>query len=196
MHLRISLNGEAHHCPVPSGRRQVYVRRVVCEDARRTTRSFAPSTPRCGSDRYRHSDLVGRLPILCKTHSASHRDNAILNAKLSALPAAARSLLRRVVLDSPKLPAPELLDGVSRAWVLNNTGSPSYLLGKFKVGGWWYFYLCAVALKVPLPLLIAFALGTFPPSNEKREGDGETSLFACLRMLALSCQWPRPTLMP
>jgi len=68
-------------------------------------------------------------------------------------------VLKKIVLDNPKLPAPELLDGVSRAWVLNNTGSPSYLFGTVKVGGWWYFYLCALAVKLPLPLLIAFAIG-------------------------------------
>ena len=73
-------------------------------------------------------------------------------------PAFARPLLKRAVLENPKLPAPELLDGISRAWVLNNAGSPSFLLGHMKVGGWWYFYLCALAVKLPLPLLIAFAI--------------------------------------
>jgi hypothetical protein len=90
------------------------------------------------------------------------------------------------VLDNPKLPAPELLDGVSRAWVLNNTGSPSYLLGKFRVGGWWYFYLCALALKLPLPLLIAFALGTVLLIKERREFASLLPLAALLGILLVT----------
>jgi hypothetical protein len=51
-------------------------------------------------------------------------------------PAFARPILKRAVLDNPRLPAPELFNGVSRAWVLNNAGSPSYLFGHMRVGGW------------------------------------------------------------
>lgn len=101
-------------------------------------------------------------------------------------PGAARPLLRRVVLDNPKLPAPELLDGVSRAWILNNIGSASYLLGRFKVGGWWYFYLCALALKLPLPLLIAFALGAVWLIKERRKFARLLPLAALLGILLIT----------
>jgi len=53
--------------------------------------------------------------------------------------------------------------------VLNNAGSPSYLFGHMKVGGWWYFYLCALAVKLPLPLLITFAIALVFLIKERRE---------------------------
>lgn len=70
-----------------------------------------------------------------------------------------RSTMRDVLLQNRRLPAPELLSGVSQAWVLNRIGSASYLFGEIKSGGWWYFYLCALGVKLPLPLLILFAIG-------------------------------------
>lgn len=42
-----------------------------------------------------------------------------------------------------------------------HTETPSYLRGRFQIGGWWYFYLYALAVKAPLgtwALLIATAL--------------------------------------
>jgi len=38
-----------------------------------------------------------------------------------------------------------------------------------KVGGWWYFYLCALAVKLPLPLLITFAIALVFLIKERRE---------------------------
>jgi hypothetical protein len=46
--------------------------------------------------------------------------------------------------------------GVALAWALNRLGSASYLLGQVKSGGWWYFYLLALGVKLPLPLLLMF----------------------------------------
>jgi hypothetical protein len=74
-------------------------------------------------------------------------------------PAMARVALQRLVVENPRLPAPELLHGVSIAWVLNKTTSTSYLFGQLRNGGWWYFYLCALCLKLPLPVLLLFAVG-------------------------------------
>jgi hypothetical protein len=36
----------------------------------------------------------------------------------------------------------------------NAHGHPSYLLGQIAWNGWWYFYLVALAVKTPLPLLL------------------------------------------
>ncbi len=45
------------------------------------------------------------------------------------------------------------------AWVLNKSASQSYLLGRIKTAGWWYFFLLALAVKLPIPLLIILLLG-------------------------------------
>lgn len=75
------------------------------------------------------------------------------------LPAALRSPVRRLVVYDPLLPAPELLNGLVRAWFLNKAGTESYLLEHTKTGGWWYFFLLAIGVKTPLPLLILFGVG-------------------------------------
>ncbi len=76
------------------------------------------------------------------------------------LPAPLRSPARRLVLYDPLLPAPELLNGLASAWFLNRVGTQSYLLEHTKSGGWWYFFLLAIGVKTPLPLLILFGVGS------------------------------------
>lgn len=83
-------------------------------------------------------------------------------------PGFARPLLTRALTENVRLPAPELLNGISHAWVLNKLSSPSYLLGQLKSGGWWYFYIFAIAVKLPIPFLIAFAISTIVLLKEKR----------------------------
>ncbi len=75
------------------------------------------------------------------------------------LPAPLRSPARRLILYDPLLPAPELLNGLAKAWFLNKIGTQSYLLERTKTGGWWYFFLLAIGVKTPLPLLILFGIG-------------------------------------
>jgi Dolichyl-phosphate-mannose-protein mannosyltransferase len=74
-------------------------------------------------------------------------------------PAATRSILRTLVTDNPRLPAPAFLNAVSEAWVLNKSASHSYLFGKIRSGSTWYFFLCGLAFKLPIPLLILFFIG-------------------------------------
>jgi hypothetical protein len=97
-----------------------------------------------------------------------------------------RPMLKRAVLDNPRLPAPELLNGVSRAWVLNSAGSPSYFFGQVKTGGWWYFYLCALAVKLPLPLLIAFAPAIVLLIRNGRKFTSHLPLAALLAVLLVT----------
>jgi Dolichyl-phosphate-mannose-protein mannosyltransferase len=101
-------------------------------------------------------------------------------------PAFARPILKGAVLDNSRLPAPELLNGISHAWVLNNSGSPSYLFGRVKVGGWWYFYLCALAVKLPLPLLIAFAAAVVFLFKERSDFTRLLPLAALLGVLLVT----------
>lgn len=101
-------------------------------------------------------------------------------------PAFARSTLRRVILENPRMPAPELLNGVSHAWVLNKVESGSYLFGQSRTGGWWYFYLCALSVKLPLPLLFAFAIGVVLLVKEKPPYTNLLPLAALLGVLLIT----------
>jgi hypothetical protein len=59
------------------------------------------------------------------------------------------------------LPAPELLEGVRMMREQHREGTISYLFGQVRYeGGWWYFFLVALALKTPLAVLVLAALGT------------------------------------
>jgi len=53
----------------------------------------------------------------------------------------------------------DFAEGVVALKAHNDTGHLSFLLGHVKAGGWWYFYLVALAVKTPLPLLIAGSIG-------------------------------------
>lgn len=66
-----------------------------------------------------------------------------------------------VALSHLWLPQPlkDLVNGLVAVEAHNNTGHLSFLLGQVRLGGWWYFYLVALAVKTPLPLLAAGAVG-------------------------------------
>jgi hypothetical protein len=49
---------------------------------------------------------------------------------------------------------PLLIGGIEALTVHNASGHPSFLLGEVRSTGWWYFYIVALAVKTPLPLLI------------------------------------------
>ena len=52
-------------------------------------------------------------------------------------------------------------EGVMALKAHNDTGHVSFLLGNLRAGGWWYFYLVALAVKTPLPLLLTGIAGLF-----------------------------------
>jgi len=62
-----------------------------------------------------------------------------------------------VVLEHVWLPRElkDLVNGVVAVKAHNDSGHLSYLLGHVSRSGWWYFYLVALAVKTPLPLLVA-----------------------------------------
>jgi 4-amino-4-deoxy-L-arabinose transferase-like glycosyltransferase len=86
-------------------------------------------------------------------------------------PASVRGTLQKLILADPRLPAPELLNGLAEAWVLNRSKSESYLLGQVRLGGWWYFFLDALFVKLPLPLLLAFVVGLVSLMKFRRPED-------------------------
>ncbi len=53
----------------------------------------------------------------------------------------------------------DLVNGVVAVKAHNDTGHLAYLLGQVSLTGWWYFYLVALAVKTPIPLLVAGPLG-------------------------------------
>ena len=53
----------------------------------------------------------------------------------------------------------DLVNGVVALKAHNDSGHLSYLLGQVRLTGWWYFYLVALAVKTPLPLLAAGPVG-------------------------------------
>jgi Dolichyl-phosphate-mannose-protein mannosyltransferase len=57
--------------------------------------------------------------------------------------------------------------GIATLKAHNDAGHLSFLLGELRSGGWWYFYLLALAVKTPLPLLL-----TGPPGMVLMARDG------------------------
>jgi 4-amino-4-deoxy-L-arabinose transferase-like glycosyltransferase len=55
----------------------------------------------------------------------------------------------------------DFAEGIVALKAHNDTGHVSFLLGQLKAGGWWYFYLVALAVKTPLPLLVAGPIGLY-----------------------------------
>jgi hypothetical protein len=53
----------------------------------------------------------------------------------------------------------DLVNGVVAVEAHNDTGHLSYLFGHVRNTGWWYFYLVALAVKTPIPLLVGGAAG-------------------------------------
>ncbi len=66
-----------------------------------------------------------------------------------------------VLLSHLSLPreAKDLINGVVAVKAHNDSGHRSYLLGRIGTTGWWYFYLVALAVKTPIPLLAAGPAG-------------------------------------
>jgi Dolichyl-phosphate-mannose-protein mannosyltransferase len=58
-----------------------------------------------------------------------------------------------------QLPAPELYNGLRDLRDVNREHVRSYLLGRIRPGGWWYFYPVALAVKTPLAVLLLAAIG-------------------------------------
>lgn len=56
-----------------------------------------------------------------------------------------------------RLPAPRFFSGIHSVYVHNQTGHPSYLLGRRSANGFWYYFPVVLALKTPLALLLLAA---------------------------------------
>lgn len=58
-----------------------------------------------------------------------------------------------------QLPAPELYAGLRDLRDTDRLRPRSYLFGRVKEGGWWYFYPVAIAVKTPLAVLLLGLIG-------------------------------------
>jgi len=59
------------------------------------------------------------------------------------------------------LPAPAFFEGIRQALGHNRRGHEAYLLGEFRMSGWWYYFPVALAVKTPIAFLLLLALGVF-----------------------------------
>jgi hypothetical protein len=82
-------------------------------------------------------------------------------AHLGKLPSPVKRVASTVIAMNPSLPALPLLKGIADDLRMNGRAIPSYLFGKIRHGGWWYFFLVCVAVRTPLPFLLLSGLGTF-----------------------------------
>ena len=67
----------------------------------------------------------------------------------------------------------DLFNGIIAVKAHNDAGHRSYLLGQVSNDGWWYFYFVTLAVKTPLPLLVAGPVGlVWLARNGWRERNG------------------------
>jgi hypothetical protein len=95
-----------------------------------------------------------------------------------------RAAARSLVIRNPRLPAPELLHGIAMSWALNASASQSYLFGHIQPRGWWYFYLVALGVKLPLSLLLLLAVSLFFITAKAVRGKDNDARRALLLPLA------------
>ena len=62
-----------------------------------------------------------------------------------------------------RLPLPhelkDLVNGIMAVKAHNDAGHLAYFMGEVRHDGWWYFYLVALAVKTPIPVLVAGTAG-------------------------------------
>jgi 4-amino-4-deoxy-L-arabinose transferase-like glycosyltransferase len=88
----------------------------------------------------------------------------------------------------------DLVNGVVAVKAHNDTGHLSYLLGRTRLTGWWYFYLVALAVKTPIPLLLAGLAGLAALAREgwrRRDSWALAPLVAFVTILVFASTFSR-----
>jgi hypothetical protein len=90
------------------------------------------------------------------------------------------------------VPMPEFFDGIRNLRDQNHAGTRGYLFGEIRLGGWWYFFLVALALKTPIAVLLLAAIGSVVVLKrywQDRESWEVAAPFAAFAMIML-CSTP------
>jgi 4-amino-4-deoxy-L-arabinose transferase-like glycosyltransferase len=85
------------------------------------------------------------------------RSAAAIDANFTGMGPGGRAL--RALAHSLPVPAPELALGLNHVRKHTATGHASYLLGRYRRHGWWYFFPVALAVKTTLGFLGLVAVG-------------------------------------
>jgi hypothetical protein len=83
------------------------------------------------------------------------------------------------------LPAPELALGLNHVRKHSARGHHSYLLGRYRTTGWWYFYPVALAVKTPLAFLALTAVGVVLLAREGVRGSDWRRLAPAMAAAAI-----------
>jgi len=93
-------------------------------------------------------------------------------------PNAGITVAQKIVQTDPIIPAPDLVRGIELARLKNKHEPDSYLMGKAKSGGWWYFFPFAVFLKTPLPFSVLAIFGLWTAVRLAIRGEWSTFMPA------------------
>jgi hypothetical protein len=79
------------------------------------------------------------------------------------IPGNSPSIQRVVYALAEKLPVPAPAYFADLAWLRSYTraGHPAFLMGRYAVRGWWFYFPIAFAIKTPIPLLILLAVAAY-----------------------------------
>ena len=103
------------------------------------------------------------------------------------LPSAAQPIARDLVAHDTRIPAPELLMGITASYVLTHSGANStYIFGKVRPGGVWYFFPAGLFFKNPLPFLILAGIGVVVSCRRGLRWSARAPFAAALGILAVA----------
>ena len=73
----------------------------------------------------------------------------------------AHSWMRRAAYKALETPIPltPFVQGIREVYTHNKSGHDSYLFGKYRMNGWWYFFPVVLGLKTPLGFLLLAVVG-------------------------------------
>jgi hypothetical protein len=154
---------------------------------------FAKKTPHCWSLLLRRSVLVAVaffLVLWAGYRFSVQPLGSVFNQPAShiaslRLPAPGKRLLQGLVALNPPVPFPSLVRGIAAVKHDTGQGRESYLLGRTRRGGWWYFYLVVLAVKTPLSFLLLALLGAIAMVRAARRAGQWTLLIPTFCVLAL-----------